>query len=369
MQFSIPLLSLRKPLDAVISVVDRGSSLPVTSNVLLRIRNNQLSVTGSNLQVEMTSRQNLTVDLPELTTTLPGQKLENLCKSFPDDAMLDCELKDAEFTLRSGSFAGSLNTIAAENFPLMEQASGETQVSMLAEAEQLNQMFDCCAYAMAVQDVRYFLNGMKIEVSQEKITAVATDGHRMAMAHLDQDIRVNVPGNFIIPRRGVIELVRVLGKNPGRAEFQVSKGSLLVKIGQLAFQCKLVEGEFPNYRAAIPAPPLNRMVIDCQKLIALVERAAVFSNEKPRGIRLNFEPNRLVLQTNNSQGEKAYDEMPAEFGDSGKTIGLNADYLLAALCKIETEKVEISYGGQSESCRFEEHNGSDQLAVIMSMKV
>jgi len=363
------MLSLRKPLEAVISVVDRGATLPITGNVLLKIRNNQLAVTGTNLQVEMTSRQNLNVDLPDFTTTLPGHKLENLCKSFPDDATLDCELKEAEFTLRCGRFSGSLKTIAADNFPLMEHAAGVNQVEIQAEAEHLYNLFDHCAYAMAVQDVRYFLNGMRVEADQQKITAVATDGHRMALAHQEEDIRVSKEGNFIIPRRGVIELMRVLGRNAGRAELQESNNNLLVRIGQLEFQCKLIEGEFPNYRAAIPTSPSNRMTVDAQKLISLVERTVVLSNEKPRGIRLGFEPNKLVLEANNSQGEKAYDELAADYDGIHTTTGFNADYLLAALRKIETEKLEVSFREQGESCRFEEHQGSDMLAVIMPMKL
>ena len=369
MQFTIPLLSLRKPLDAVISVVDKGATMPITGNVLLKIHNNQLSVTSTNLQVEMTYRQNLTIDIPDCATTIPGHKLENLCRSFVEDAMLDCEIKESVFTIHSGHFSGSMNTILPDSFPLMEHSVADPQVSVVAEAEHLYKLLDSCAYSMAAQDVRYFLNGMLFEAKQQRITVVATDGHRLAMAHQEEDVRLSKEGSFIIPRRGVLELMRVLGKTAGKAEILVSNNNLLVKIGQLEFQCKLIEGEFPNYRGAIPTSLSNRMIVATKKLIAWIERTTIMSNDKPRGVRLHFDQGKLGLEASNSQGEKAYDELEGEYTGIQASTGFNADYFLAALRKIETEKVEISFREQSESCRIEEHQGRDMVSVIMPMKL
>jgi len=331
------------------------------------VAGSKLSMTGTDLEVELVSQLNASVDL-EGEITVPARKFVDICRELPDQAEIDVTLKEDRLEIRSGRFRSNLSTLPANDFPAVEVADAERQV--LVPADAVKSLLDLTAFAMAQQDVRYFLNGMLIEEVAGSLKCVATDGHRLAMnfhtlEHGDKDTSHQV----IIPRKGVLELQRLLNDCEGDVSLAFGSSHLRLSTGAFELTTKLVDGRFPDYERVIPRNGDKQVIANKQDLRRALNRTAILSNEKFRGIRVNFSEGLITLSTNNPEQEDAEETVPVEYSGAALEIGFNVGYLLDVLNVIRGETVKITIFDGNSSALIEDPSVENALYVIMPMKL
>lgn len=353
------------PVQDVIGVVERRQTMPVLSNVLLSARNNKLSVTGTDLEVELVSRKELSVQQPG-EITVPGRKLLDILRALPEGVTVSLAVEGERVIVRAGRSRFTLSTLAAVEFPVVEDVNAQ-QTLRLPQAE-LRRLIEKTQFSMAQQDVRYYLNGMLLESEGVALRSVATDGHRLALSEATLDEAVKGKHQVIVPRKGILELQRILGDS-GTVELAVGTNHIRAEIGDVRFTSKLIDGRFPEYGRVIPARP-NRIVdADRGVLRQALQRTAILSNEKYRGIRLSLGPNLLTLQTHNPEQEEAEDQLEVSYTGDELEIGFNVNYLLDALSAIETDRVQIGLTDSNSSCLITAPDSSMSRYVVMPMRL
>ena len=367
MKFSISRETLLRPLQQVAGVVERRQTLPILSNILLRVEGSRLSMTGTDLEVEMVGQLNASVDL-EGEVTVPARKFVDICRELPDNAEIDITLKEDRLEIRSGRFRSNLSTLPASDFPAVETSSADSQVSI--QAEVMKQLLDLTAFAMAQQDVRYFLNGMLVEQGFGAIRCVATDGHRLASNYHQLGERTDEPASqVIVPRKGVLELQRLLNDCDEDVSLAFGANHLRLSTGLFQLTTKLVDGRFPDYERVIPRNGDKQIIANKQDLRRALNRTAILSNEKFRGIRVNFSEGLITLSTNNPEQEDAEETLPVDYTGTPLEIGFNVGYLLDVLNVIRGETVKITVFDGNSSALIEDPAVENALYVIMPMKL
>jgi len=335
------------PVQNVIGVVERRQTMPVLSNVLLSAKDNRLSVTGTDLEVELVSAATLTVSAPG-EVTVPGRKLLDILRAIPEGTNVTLTTEGERIVVRAGRSRFTLSTLPSAEFPLVEDIQA-TQVLKLPQ-KAFRTLIDKTHFSMAQQDVRYYLNGLMLESEGGRVRAVATDGHRLAMCEANLSERVTGKQQVIVPRKGVLELHRMLGDGDGEVEFALGTNHVRCQIGDIRFTSKLIDGKFPEYSRVIPANANRIIDADRETLRQSLHRTAILSNEKYRGIRLSIKPNQLTLQAHNPEQEEAEDQIEVVYAGEEIEIGFNVTYLLDALSVIETSRVNIALTDSNSSC-------------------
>src|ERR1700704_1072801 len=292
---------LLAPLQSVIGVVERRQTMPVLANVLLAARDNRLSVTGTDLEVELVATCPVSVQQPG-DITVPGRKLLDIFRSLPEKTSVTLSTEGERVSLRGGRSRFTLSTLPAAEFPVVDDINAQQTVSV-AQAE-FRRLIDKTHFSMAQQDVRYYLNGMLLETEGKSLRAVATDGHRLALCETELATRAKSAQQVIVPRKGVLELQRILGAE-GNLELAVGTNHVRAQVGNIRFTSKLIDGRFPEYGRVIPANPTKIVEADREILRQALQRTAILSNEKYRGIRLTARPDLLTLQAHNPEQEEA----------------------------------------------------------------
>lgn len=369
MQFVISKETLSGPLRLITGVVDRKQTLPIIGNLLLEIRNNQLSMVATNLEVELKTQQPLSIEAPDIRTTIPARKLNDIVKSLPDETVIECELTDGQLNMHTSVTDFSLTVLPADDFPLMKDpAIQEPEIRFTVNQKELQHTIEKCSFSMALQDVRYFLNGMLLEVEGDTLTMVTTDGHRLSLSK----VGINYSGDkkrVIIPRKGIFELVRILEEEDTSLEVTIQSNTVKIKTKKVEFQSKLIDGEYPNYQSVVPQQPQNHFHTDTHSFIDALDRTGIILNDKPRGSKMMLEAGKVTLVTTNSLGEKSSEKVDADYQGAAFDLGFNTDYLIDAFSRLETAQARVSFNDPNESCLIEEVNGDRSSFVIMSMKV
>lgn len=366
MKFSTSRSTLLKPVQAVIGVVERRQTMPILANLLLVAKGNELAVTATDLEVELVAK----VGIEKINTpgeiTVPGRKLLDICRSLPDDASIQLETDGERLILKSGRSRFVLGTLPAADFPVVDDVQPVHTLGL--GQPELKVLLDKTQFAMAQQDVRYYLNGLLLETGKQAIRAVATDGHRLAVCELPVPEQKGATHQVIIPRKGVQELQRLL---TGEGELTLTIGSNHVRatIGEIRFTSKLIDGRFPDYEKVIPKPQANIMKADRNVLRAALQRAAILSNEKYRGVRLDLGPAMLRIQANNPDQEEARDEIEVEYSGEPIEIGFNVNYLLDALAAVDTEQVQLGFVDATSSCLISAPDDRCARYVVMPMRL
>ena len=353
------------PVQNVIGVVERRQTMPVLSNVLLSAKNNRLSVTGTDLEVELVSAAPLTVAAPG-EVTVPGRKLLDILRATPEGTNVTLAAEADRLVVRAGRSRFTLSTLPAAEFPVVEDIQA-MQVLKLTQADFRN-LVDKTHFSMAQQDVRYYLNGLLLESEGGRLRAVATDGHRLALCETKLHERVTGKQQVILPRKGVLELQRILGTE-GDVEFSLGMNHVRCEIGDIRFTSKLIDGKFPEYSRVIPANATRIIDADRETLRQSLHRTAILSNEKYRGIRLNIKPNLLTLQAHNPEQEEAEDQIEVNYEGEEIEIGFNVTYLLDALSAIETARVNIALTDANSSCLVTAAEADGAKYVVMPMRL
>lgn len=365
MKFNAVREAILSPLQAVIGVVERRQTMPVLANVLLSGRGDELSLTATDLEVELVAKAKVAIQQAG-EITLPGRKFLDIVRALPEGANVTVAVEGERATVRSGKSRFTLTTLPATDFPTIEDIKAQQSLSIAQSS--LKRLLDKTHFSMAQQDVRYYLNGLLLEISGKTVRTVATDGHRLAFCETEIDSTVSGTQQVIVPRKGVLELQRLLG-NEGTMDLALGTNHVRAQIGDIRFTSKLIDGRFPEYGRVIPANPPKQVKADREILRSALQRAAILSNEKYRGIRLAVKANALILQSHNPEQEEAEEELEVNYGGDEVEIGFNVNYLLDALAAVDGNEVELGLTDGSNSCLLTSPSMEGAKYVVMPMRL
>ncbi len=366
MKFTISREVLLQPLSQVIGVVERRQTLPVLANFMLVARDGRLTVTGTDMEVELISSVPADVN-QDGEITIPARKLVDIIKALPDGSSITFSVSDEKATLSAGRSRFTLSTLPASEFPATDQVEALEKI-VVAEAT-LKKMMDKTSFAMANQDVRYYLNGLLFDFNDQQLRAIATDGHRLAICDLDSSIEISSDRQLIVPRKGVLELSRMLASDGEEVTLAIGRNHIRLVKGDTTFTSKLIDGRFPDYKAVIPVGADKQMLVDKNTFIQALQRAAILSNEKYKGVRLEAAGSTIKIVAHNPQHEEAVEEIEAEFNFDRLAVGFNVTYLLDALMAIDTEQVSLELKDANSSCLVSAPDSDVNRHVVMPLKL
>jgi len=372
MRFSIKQDQLIKPLQIVGSVIDRRPANPILANFLFRLTPQTLSITGTDQELEMIMHINIDNAEPgELT--LPARKLIDICRALPSGSRIDITQEADRATIRSGRSRFTLATLPPTEFPELKEPAVVTQFSI--PQKELKKLVDSTAFSMAHQDVRYFLNGICLEIGEGHVRSVATDGHRLAYCSLLHNEGIEGPElhRVIIPRKGVLELSRLIEDVQEPVIVQIADNHvrfLLADTGTI-FSSKLVEGQYPDYQQVIPGSNRNELVVEREPFLEALKRTSILSNEKFRSVRLGLRPDGMLrIVAHNLEQEEAEEELDARYLGEEQEIAFNVYYLIEVLQVLEEDDVHILFGDSNSSCLVvRKTEGMECQYVIMPMRI
>ncbi|MDP7041131.1 MAG: DNA polymerase III subunit beta [Gammaproteobacteria bacterium] len=365
MKLSAAREALLRPLQAVIGVVERRQTMPILANVLLVAKDGELSVTATDLEVELVANTEVSVESGG-EVTVPGRKLLDICRALPEDAEVSISQSGEKLVLKSGRSKFTLTTLPAAEFPTVDDINAGHSVTVSQAV--LGRILEKTHFSMAQQDVRYYLNGLLLETSDNLLRAVATDGHRLALCEVALDGGKAPEQQVIVPRKGVLELQRLMS-GEGELAIELGTNHVRIQLDGIRFTSKLIDGRFPEYDRVIPQDTSNAMSADRGVFKSALQRTAILSNEKYRGIRLIIREDNMVLQTHNPEQEEAEEELEIEYSGEEIEIGFNVNYLLDALNAIETDEVSLAVVDGNSSCLIREPGKDDCKYVVMPMRL
>lgn len=367
MRFSTQRENLLRPMQQVVGVVERRQTLPVLANLLVQVADGRLTLTATDLEVEM--RASVAVDAKaDGAVTIPARKWYDLVRALPDGVNVDLQLKGDRVTMVAGRSRYTLTTLPADEFPSNDDFEVVEKVG-LAEGT-LRKLLERTQFAMANQDVRYYLNGLLLDLQGARLRCVATDGHRMAMSETALEGAVKADRQLIIPRKGVGELLGLFAAGEGEVELECSAHHVRVRRDDVTFTSKLIDGRFPDYEAVIPLGADKRVETDREALRNALQRASILSNEKFRGVRLEVSPECLRIVAHNPEQEEALEEIEADTKVSDIAIGFNVGYLLDALGALDEERVCLKLRDAQSSCLLQGAGEDPQSQhVVMPLRL
>ena len=356
---------LLKPLQAVIGVVERRQTMPILSNVLLVAREGVLAVTATDLEVELVATAEVAVEAGG-EITVSGRKLLDICRALPDGSDIDISLSGEKLVVRSGRSKFSLVTLPSAEFPSVEDIKAGQTIAV--SQETLGRLIEKTHFSMAQQDVRYYLNGMLLETGGKFLRAVATDGHRLALCEAEIEGGNLDEQQVIVPRKGVLELQRLMD-GEGDLNIELGPNHVRIQLEGIRFTSKLIDGRFPEYDRVIPKESSNELTADKGLFRGALQRTAILSNEKYRGIRLIIRDSGVVIQAHNPEQEEAEEELEVTYSGEDIEIGFNVNYLLDALGAVEGEQVTLSVLDSNSSCLIRQPGRDDGKFVVMPMRL
>ncbi len=366
MKFQIEKETLLNPLQQIIGAVEKRQTMPALSNVLIRTTENSLTLTATDLEIELVSQIGMIIDEPG-DITVPARKLLDICKSLPNESIIKFTVNDNKALVQSGRSRFSLTTLPANDFPALDAINSIHEFEITQKT--LRDIIDKTAFAMAQQDVRYYLNGLMLELSANYLRAVATDGHRLAYCEKETSADIADIKQVILPRKGVLELVRLLNDNDDMVKISLGSNHLQVEFDGLKMTSKLIDGRFPDYNRVMPTDGNNVITADRDQLRLSLMRASILSNEKYRGIRLILEDNLVKLQAQNPDQEEADVEQEVVYNGDDIEIGFNVNYMLDVLNVTNSEMVQAALRDSNSSFLLTYPDQTDCKYVIMPMRL
>ncbi len=366
MRFSLQREVFLKPLAQVVNVVERRQTLPVLANLLVQVKGGQLSLTGTDLEVEMVSRIGVD-DAQDGETTIPARKLFEIVRALPDGSKVTVSQSAEKITVQAGRSRFTLSSLPANDFPSIDEVEATERVRV-PEAS-LKELIERTAFAMAQQDVRYYLNGLLFDLRESSLRCVATDGHRLALCEAGLEAGASTKRQIIVPRKGVTELQRLLEGGERELELEMGRSHLRVKRDDVTFTSKLIDGRFPDYEAVIPIGADKEVRIDREVLRASLQRAAILSNEKYRGVRIEVSPGQLKISAHNPEQEEAQEEVEADTKVGELAVGFNVNYLLDALTALRDETVVVALRDANSSALVREASNERCRHVVMPLRL
>ena len=354
-------------LQSVAGIVERRHTLPVLANVLIRKTAGQVQLTTSDLEIQIRTHADLGGDDSSFATTVGARKLIDILRTLPADQTVSLESQQSKLVLKGGKSKFTLQTLPAEDFPLVQESPSFGPVFSVPQ-KTLKSLLGQVSFAMAVHDIRYYLNGILFVAEGKKLSLVATDGHRLAFASADLDVEVPKQ-EVILPRKTVLELQRLLSDKDGAIEMQFAANQAKFSFEGMEFVTKLVEGKFPDYNRVIPRNHQNIIILGRTALLAALQRAAIMTSEKFKGVRLNVEPGALRVASNNADQEEAVDELDIEYNGDAIEIGFNVTYLIDALTNMTQDMVRVELADGNSSALVTIPDNEHFKYVVMPMRI
>ncbi|HSS70979.1 MAG TPA: DNA polymerase III subunit beta [Casimicrobiaceae bacterium] len=362
----VPRDALLKPLQAVSGIVERRHTLPILANVLLEQKDGRLFITATDLEMQITAHSEL-AGKQDQSVTVGARKLQDLLRALPEDAAITMDTSSGKMTVRAARSRFNLQTLPAADYPRMGLAQEQQQTINLPQ-KQFRGLLKLAEFAMAQQDIRYYLNGMLLVVDKGSLQAVATDGHRLSYAS------ISVPGDYsrhevILPRKTVLELGKLLEDSDAMVAIDILANQVRFRFSNIELTSKVVDGKFPDYNRVIPSGHSKRLELSRSELLQALQRAAILSNEKFRGVRLVLGTDQLKIICTNSEQEEAEEELEVGYNGEALDIGFNITYLLDVLQNLATDQVVLSLGDANSSALITMHDRGDYKYVVMPMRI
>ena len=354
-------------LQSVAGIVERRHTLPILANVMIRKTGSQIQLTTSDLEIQIRTSAVLDGDAGNFTTTLGARKLVDILRTMPSDQTVSLESSQNKLILKGGKSRFTLQSLPAEDFPLVQEAANFGPVFSVPQ-KTLKALLSQVSFAMAVHDIRYYLNGILFVAEGKQLSLVATDGHRLAFSSATLDVEVPRQ-EVILPRKTVLEMQRLLSDKEGAIEMQFAGNQAKFSFEGMEFVTKLVEGKFPDYNRVIPKNHKNIITLGRTTLLASLQRTAILTSEKFKGVRLNIEPGTLRVASNNAEQEEAVDELDIDYAGDAIEIGFNVTYLIDALTNMEQDMVKIELADSNSSALLTIPDDAAFKYVVMPMRI
>jgi DNA polymerase-3 subunit beta len=366
MNIQINRETLLKPLTSVTSIVEKRHTLPILSNLLLEVKQNRIHLTATDLEMQISlSIESATTG--DFSTTISAKKLLDICRSLPDSSEINMATNDSRITLKAGKSRFNLQTLPAADYPVMTKTQGESTLVTIGQ-RQLKDLLKQVEFAMAQQDIRYYLNGLLFEVVANRLNIVGTDGHRLSFT--STELKQNYDKqDVILPRKTVIELIKLLDDSDEDVQIELASNQVNFSFSHFKLISKVIDGKFPDYNRVIPTGHQNSFTTDRVGVLLAMQRASILSNEKYRGIRMVLSNNNLKLISTNSDQEEAEEELEINYAGDNLDIGFNVTYLIDVLNNTSSEQVTFSFADANSSCLITVPNNNDYKYVVMPMRI
>ncbi len=357
---------LLKPLLMVGGVVEKRQTLPILANILINADKNKLRITATDLEVELKTEAVVT-QADDLDITLPARKLIDICRALPEGSEISMDINGEKAIIMAGRSRFTLGALPAKDYPSIEIEGAIKSIKV--QEKIIKRLIEKTQFAMAQQDVRYYLNGLMLEMVDGVLRAVATDGHRLAMCEQLEGITGGDDFQIIIPRKAVLELGRMLEESEREITIEVGSNNVRIIMGETIFTSKLIDGKFPDYQKVVPVGTNKQVIADRDIMRQALHRTSILSNEKYRGIRFNFSANNLELLAHNPEQEEAKEEIEIEYDGDSLVIGFNVGYLIEVLSVLDDENVILELKDENSSCLIRSQNSENSRYVVMPMRI
>jgi len=366
MNFIINREQLLSPLQQIVSVIEKRQTMAILSNVLIVVSEDSLVLTGTDLEIQLIAKINLESSEPG-QITVPARKFLDIIRLLPNEAEIKIELKDGKVKVTSGRSRFSLTTLDADNYPEFSEAELENQ--FVINAGQFKKSLDKTVFCMANQDIRYYLNGLLLHISNSKLKLVASDGHRLSIYEDNIGSSTGYEARIILPRKGVLELSRLLDDDDAELNIQFSTSNIRIYIKELTFSAKLVDSKYPDFSKVFDQPFFNQIHIQRQLLKDALTRVAILANEKFKGITLDISNDLLKLSSHNPEHDEANEELIIEYQGEPLSIAFNSQYLLDAVSNLDSELAVLTIASNASSCFIEEPEQQPYKFIVMPMRL
>ncbi len=366
MNFNILRSKILAPLQIVCGVIDRRQVLPILNNLLIVIEEEKITFTGTDMEIEVVTTVNYSSETSN-EITVPARKFLDICKALPEDSEIDLSFSKDRMLVKSGKSKFTLATLPATEYPSIEALESSREISL--PQKEFKALLEDTMFSMAQQDVRYYLNGLLLELEEGSLRAVATDGHRLALKEIKIQTGIKEVRQIIIPRKGVVELIRLLDGEDENISVEVSKNHIRVSKDKIQFTSKLIDGKFPDYKKVIPKEGVHPVKMDGYILSQGLKRASILTNEKYKGIRLVLQTDLLKAFAHNPEQEEAEEEMEINYKGDAIEIGFNVTYLLDILSVVKTKEIILNISDIKSSCLILPNDDSDCKYVVMPMRL
>ncbi len=367
MDFYITKEEVVKSLNQTLGVVEKRQTLPILSNVLFEVDESSLKLTATDLESEISTTSTISNFKSGGKTTAPARKLSDLCRLLPDMTEIHFFLDGDNLRIETESGKYNLSTLPSEDFPVFETEETQSQINI--SSQNLKTLISKTAFAMGNQDWRHYLNGLFLLIDDKTITTVATDAHRLALAHSSLNEAVSESTNGIVPRKSINEIGKLVGEGSENVVIKLGQTSIAANVSGTTFVSKLIEGKFPDYEQVIPSGESSLLVVDRKNFSESLSRVSVLSSEKYKGVRILTKENSLNISANNPEKEQGEENVECEYKGEEIDIAFNVNYLQEILSTLDSEKIEINFFGSEKSCLITDPNSSDLKYVVMPLLI
>ncbi len=364
MKFIINREKILSPLQQIVNVIEKRQTMAIMANVFLQLDDHQLILTGSDLEIQVTVI--LPVDSTGIaSTTIPASKFLDICRLLPSNADIKFQIEETKVIISSGRSRFSLSTLSPETYPGFSETEPEYQFSI--PSKQLKEALSKTTFCMANQDFRYYLNGLLMNISNSTLKLVASDGHRMALFQDEINQDTGISNKIIIPRKGIQELYRILDLTENDVTIHVCKNNIKVIADNVIFFAKLIDAKYPNFQQILQQAFLDPIPVQKQNLKEALTRVVILSNEKSKGVTLDFDVEQIMLTAFNSEHEEAEEKVAIEFSGEPMTISFNGQYLIDALSNLDSDIVFLIISKDLSCCFVEESTQAPYQYIVMPM--